>query len=134
MVRSLMRGLNRAALGVFVINEDRCPCVKLLLDLEDFCRQRDVLDAVVSSFAGHERLDDTAQGFRTEQMMGNHHHSEAPSPGTDGVLCPAGSALLVREVFVNHYGLVCRRETRLCQATTRPVDATPPPLPLPPPT
>src|SRR4029450_54483 len=91
-----------------------------------------VLDAVVGSFAGHERLDDPAQGFRTAHMVGNHHHGEAPSPCTDGVLCPAGSALLVRALFVNRDGLVCRRETRLCQATTRPVDATPPAVPPPP--
>ena len=51
MVRSLRRGLNRATLGILVIDEDRCPCVKLLPDLEDFCRQRNVLDAVVGPFA-----------------------------------------------------------------------------------
>ena len=73
MVRSLRRGLNRATLGVLVIDEDRCPCVKLLPDLEDFCRQWDVLDAVVGPFAGHERFDDPAQGFRTEHMVRNPH-------------------------------------------------------------
>ena len=51
MVRELMRGLNRATLGVFVIDEDRCPSVKLLPNLEDFGRQRDVLDAVIGPFA-----------------------------------------------------------------------------------
>ena len=51
MVQSLRRGLNRATLGVFVIDEDRCPCVEVLPDLEDFGRQRDVLDAVVGAFA-----------------------------------------------------------------------------------
>jgi len=95
MVPSLRRGLNRATLGGFVIDEDRRPCVELLLDLEDFCRERDVPDAVIGPFAGHERFDDAAQGFRTEHPVGNNHRGEAPSPGTDGALCPAGLALLV---------------------------------------
>src|SRR5215475_3252163 len=47
MGQSLRRGLNRATLGVFVIHEDRCPCVELLPNLKGFGRQRDVLDAVV---------------------------------------------------------------------------------------
>jgi hypothetical protein len=111
MVWSLRRGLNRATLGVLVIDEDRCPCVKLLPDLEDFGRQRDVLDAVVGPFAGHERFDDSTQGFRTKHMMGNNHRGEAPSLCTDSAFCTSGSVLLVLELFVSRSGLACRCET-----------------------
>src|SRR5262245_44948880 len=121
MVQSLRRGLNRATLSVFVIDEDRCPCVELLPDLENFCRQWDVLDAVVGPFAGHERFDDPAQGFRTEQMVGNNHRGETSSLYTDSALCTSSSALLVLAWFVSRSGLACRCETHPCHASTTPV-------------
>src|SRR4030095_4415855 len=99
-----MRGLNRATLGAFVVDEDRCPCIELLLDLADFCRHWEVLDAVVGPLAGHERFDDPAQGFRTEQMVGNNHRGETPSLCTESALCTSGSALLVLELFVSRSG------------------------------
>src|SRR5215471_17146997 len=68
-----MSGLNGATLGVLVVDEDRSPCVELLVHLEDFCGQRDVLGAIVGPFAGHERFDDPAQGLRTQQAVGNDH-------------------------------------------------------------
>src|SRR5215471_4507243 len=71
-----MRGLNRATLGAFVVDEDRCPCIELVLGLEDFCRQWDVLDAVVGPLAGYERFDDPAQGFRTEQIVRCAHRAQ----------------------------------------------------------
>jgi hypothetical protein len=43
MLRALMHGLHCATLGILVVDKDRCPCVELLPDLEDFRRQRDVL-------------------------------------------------------------------------------------------
>ena len=46
-VRELVCGLNRATLCVFVVDEDRRPCVELLLHLEDFRGKRDVLGARV---------------------------------------------------------------------------------------
>jgi hypothetical protein len=73
VVRELIRGLNRATLGAFVIDNDRGPCVELLPHLPDFSGQRYVLDAVVRPLAGHERFDDTVQSFRTEHLVGNNH-------------------------------------------------------------
>jgi hypothetical protein len=43
MLWALMHGLNCATLGILVVDKDRCPCVELVPDLEDFRRQRDVL-------------------------------------------------------------------------------------------
>src|SRR5262249_11507555 len=70
-----MEGLNGATLGVLVIDYDRSSCVELLLHLEDLRGQRDFLDAIVGPFAGHERLDEPAQGVRTQQAVGNDHGS-----------------------------------------------------------
>src|SRR5215831_1589809 len=112
-----MRGLNRATLGAFVVDEDRCPCTELLLDLEDFCRQWDVLDAVVGPLAGHERFDDTAQGFRTEQMVGNNHRGATPSLCTDSALYASNSALFVLALCVSRSGW--RADVRPIHVTLR---------------
>ena len=47
----MVRGLNRATLGALVIDDDRGPCIELLLHLPDFGGQLDILDAVVSPLA-----------------------------------------------------------------------------------
>ena len=70
-----MCGLHGTTLGVLVVDEDRRPGVELLVHLEDFRGQRDVLGAIVSPFAGHERFDDPAQSVRTQQAVGNDHGS-----------------------------------------------------------
>jgi hypothetical protein len=47
MAQELIHGLNRATVGVLVVDEDHPPRVELLLHLEDFCGERDGVDTVV---------------------------------------------------------------------------------------
>ena len=70
-----MCGLNGATLGGLVVDEDRSPCVELLVHLEDFRGQRNFLGAIVGPFAGHERFDEPAQGVRTQEAVRNDRAS-----------------------------------------------------------
>jgi hypothetical protein len=76
MIREVVPGLSRTTLRGLVIEEHRRPGVELVPDLPDFRGERDVLEAIVGAFAGHEGFDDAAQGVRTEHAVGNQHGHE----------------------------------------------------------
>src|SRR5215468_12227258 len=79
MVPSLIRGLNGATLRLRVVDNDRRPCLELLVHLHDLCFERHFLRPVVGALADHKGFDDPTQGVRTKHPVGNNHGSMALS-------------------------------------------------------
>ena len=72
-LRALLRRLDRATLRGLIVDEDRGARVKLVPDLRDFGRERDLVETVVGPFAGDECFNDAAQGGGTQPPVGNDH-------------------------------------------------------------
>ena len=71
--RTRVRGLYRATVGVQVVDEDGGSRVELVLYLGRLRGEGDVLHPIVGPLTRDERLDDAAQGVRTEQAVWNEH-------------------------------------------------------------
>src|SRR2546427_6918489 len=76
-MRTLVQGLNRTTLDGLVVDDDRRPCVELVLDLRDFRGEGDAVDTIVGPLARHEGFDDAAYGIRTEHAVGNDRGHDA---------------------------------------------------------
>src|SRR5215813_11711282 len=91
-LRALIRRLDRATLRGLVIDDDRGARVELVAYLCDFGRERDLVETIVSPFAGDERFDDAAQRFRTEHAVRNNHGRDASLLWTAVIALTAVSA------------------------------------------